>query len=136
VEVTGVAPEGEKSVEVQSLSITPGDDTEYERAVQVDATLTGPRGEVRIDRRYEALPRHNDVVDPGAVDSNDELLAQADAVHVYTKWFVDDAYVGDDHDIWEHADPSVLTDDAAFTSASREHVERTAAQAYASGFER
>lgn len=122
-------------IEVRSLSVTPGDDREYERAVSAEATLTGPRGEVRIDRRYEALPRRNDVVAPEAVESNDELLAAADAVHVYTKWFVDGSYVRDDHETWEPADPSVLADDVAFETACREHVERTAARTYAAGVE-
>ena len=126
---------GDADVTVGDESISAVDSDEYDFAVAVSATLDGPAGPLRLKRRYEALPRHNDVLDRDAVDSNDELVDRPDAVHVHTRFYAgtDDDYLGDAHEVWR-PDASALVDADAFLAACREHVRDSVADAYARVF--
>lgn len=108
---------------VEDVGIEAVPSREYERSAVAVATVDGPAGRLRVRRRYEALPRHNDVVDRPAIDSNDEYVDRPDAVHVHTRLYaVDDgAYVLDDHDTWTPEEVSVLGDADAFLAACRAH---------------
>lgn len=89
------------TTDVSAVEVRPVASQEYELAAVATATIDGPTGEVHIQRGYEALPRHNDVVDPDAVDSNDQLVDRSDAVHVHTQFFTGgetEEYVLDSHD--------------------------------------
>lgn len=101
------------------------DSREYELAVVVAATIRGPDGALRIRRRYEALPRHNDVVDPESIDSNDEYVDRPDTIHVHATYRVPrggrDEYVSDEHDLWRPADLSSFGSPEAFLDACRSH---------------
>ena len=97
---------------------------EYELAGEATATVDGPDGELTIRRRYEALPRHNDVVYPDGVDSNDEFVDRPDAVHVHTKCLrstdEDEEYLLDVHDTVRPDDISVLAGTESFLEVCRE----------------
>jgi len=143
--------EPERDVAVADLTLEPGDVSEYELASVASATLVGDRGSIRVECRYEALPRQNDTVDRGAVDTDDELLGDAASVHVHTKfWAVADdgphdeasdgpggsprgQFLRDAHTRWEPTDPSVLTDGTAFEAACRAHFEETLGATYERG---
>ena len=119
-------------VTVADLTVTPVDDREYDFAVVARATLDGPAGPLRVRRRYEALPRHNDVLDAAGADGNDELVDRPDAVHVHTKFYAGDgeSYLGDAHDGWLPPDRSVLGDADAFAAACRDQFRSSAAATY------
>lgn len=120
-------------VTISDLTVDGVDSREYDYVVVVRATVTGPSGPLVVERRYEGLPRHNDVLERDAVDENDELLDRPDAVHVHTKFYggsEGDAYLSDAHDAWLPEDRSVLSEAMTFRDASREHFENTAAAAY------
>lgn len=136
-------------MEIAALSVDRGETSEYELTVDVAAVLVGDRGPVAIERRYEGLPRQNDTVDRGAVDTDDRLVADAATVHVHTKFYgLDDTegtqlgpdeaidagdFLRDDHTTWEPTDHSVLTDGESFEAACRAHVEETASATYERG---
>lgn len=127
---------------VAEVSVRTDDSEEYERTAVATARVEGPDGPLWVWRRYEGLPRHNDVVAPDAVDSEDALLERPDEVHVRTKWYeADDApadgadaegadpgddgpdeYVRDAHETWRPDDPAVLGDPDAFRVAAWEHA--------------
>lgn len=104
---------------------SPADSAEYDFSMTATATVTGPRGTIRIDRRYHARPRHNDVVDTEGVDSNDELLDRADELYAHSKFYAvtddGDDYVLDRHETWQPTDPAALSDESAFADACEAH---------------
>lgn len=120
-----------EDVTLADVDIEQVDSREYERAVAATATLGGPDGEVAIRREYEALPRHNDVVDRTAPNVDDELVDRPDAVHVHTTVREDGEYRGDAHETWVPDDPETLADPTAFRAACRDHLRATAADVYA-----
>lgn len=101
------------------------DSFEYDVSMIAHAALTGPRGSLRIRRRYYALPRHNDVTDPTGSDSNDELLDRADEFYVHTKFYEitgdGDDYFLDRLETWRPDDPMALADETAFVEACEAH---------------
>lgn len=106
------------------------DSREYERAIEATVTLAGPAGEVTVERTYEALPRHNDVVDRTAPNVDDELVDAPDAVHVHTTVAAGGEYGGDEHEAWTPDDATVLADPTAFRAACRNHFRETAESLY------
>lgn len=128
------------------VSVRTDDGDEYERTVIATARVEGTDGQLRVWRRYEALPRHNDVVAPDAIDVEDGLVERPDEVHVHTKWYeaavstedgggneesgADPAgadaaageYVRDAHETWRPDDPAILGDPDAFCAAARDHA--------------
>lgn len=106
------------------------DSREYERALQATATLAGPDGEFTVERTYEALPRHNDVVDRTSPNVDDELVDAPDAVHVHTTIEAGGEYRGDEHETWRPDDAGVLADPTAFRAACRDHLRETARRLY------
>lgn len=117
-------------VTLADVALEQAESREYERVVVATATLEGPAGRVRIRRTYEALPRHNDVVDRTAANVDDELVDRPDAVHVYTTVRENGEYRGDSHETWRPDDPGVLADPTAFRVACRDHLRATAGEAY------
>lgn len=117
-------------VTLADVALEQTDSREYERAVVATATLEGPAGRVRIRREYEALPRHNDVVDRNATNVDDELVDDPDAVHVHTTLREDGEYRGDAHETWRPDDPAILGDPSAFRAAARSHLRETADDVY------
>lgn len=123
--------DNDTDVTVGDLTVDGVDSREYDYAAVVDATVSGPSGQIVVERRYEGLPRHNDVIEPDVVDENDRLLDRPDAVHVHTKFYADDdRYLGDAHDAWVPADRAALSDEGAFRDACRSHFETTVVSAY------
>ena len=118
-----------------NVTVTPASSREYEFSAVATADVSSGDGAFRLRRRYEGLPRHNDVVDLDAVDSNDELVDRPDAIHVHTTVFaVDDdreEYLLDEHESWRPPDPAALGDDDAFLAACRDHHLAGIGQAYA-----
>lgn len=114
-------PAGATSVDV---SLRPVESSEYELAVEATAQVQGSAGEELLRHRYEALPRHNDVVATGTPDANDALVDRPDAVHVHTRYYDGETeeYEGDAHETWRPDDPTVLSDPSAFRAAVRDHV--------------
>ena len=98
--------------------------SEYEFSARAVAVLDGPDGRVRVERQYEALPYHNDDVEPEATDSNDSRMAP-DEIHVHTKFYGvesdESTYVGDDHETWEPDDLAALGDANAFVVECTAH---------------
>lgn len=117
-------------VTVADLTVERVDSDEYDYAVAVRARLDGPSGPRAVRRRYEALPRHNDVLAGDAVDSNDELTDRPDEVHVHTRYYDGEAYRGDRHDAWRPTDASILSDEERFRDACREHFRRRRTDVY------
>lgn len=124
--------DSDPDVTVDDLTVDAVDTPEYDYAVVARATVDGRSGPLVLERRYEGLPRHNDVLDRDAVDENDELLDRPDAVHVHTTFYGEDGdeYLGDDHDAWIPEDPSVLRGEEAFRAAVREQFRDSVAVAY------
>lgn len=123
-------------VEVTDLSIEPGQNREYELVAVVTAEVDGPEGPLRLHRRYEALPRQNDVVEGDEVDSNDEYLDRPDEVHVHTQYATADApgqFFLDAHDTWRPGDTAALQAGEPFLDACRDHLEADVADAYERG---
>lgn len=117
-------------VTLADVDIEQVDSREYDRAVVATATVTGPEDGIDVRREYEALPRHNDVVDRTDPNVDDELVDRPDEVHVHTTLADDGEYAGDEHETWRPEDPSVLGDPTAFRAACREHFRATAAEVY------
>lgn len=130
---------------VAEVSVRTDDSDEWERTAIATARVEGADGPLRAWRRYEALPRHNDVVAPGEIDVEDALVERPDEVHVHTKWYETgeapadageedeaaapstsggepDEYVRDAHETWRPDDPAVLGDPDAFRAAARDHA--------------
>lgn len=133
---------------VAEVSVRTDDSDEWERTAIATARVTGTDGPRRVWRRYEALPRHNDVVAPDAIDVEDGLVERPDEVHVHTKWYEtdeppeddgdenraaspptsgdesdeSDEYLRDAHETWRPEDPTVLGDPDAFRAAVRDHA--------------
>lgn len=113
-------------VRVVESETAPAESVEWDLSVTASARLTGPRGTLRIDRRYHGLPRHNDVVDPDAADSNDELLDGPDELYVHSKYYLvgdgrADDYFLDRHETWRPDDPDAIADESAFLAACEAH---------------
>lgn len=134
----------DSDVTVADLAVRPDESDEYELVAVATARVDGPDGQATVRRRYEALPRHNDVVDRTAVDVNDELVDRPDVVHVHAKWYAGDrrsseggddgedgsTYLRDAHETWRPDDPTILADAAAFRDAVREHLLATVEECY------
>lgn len=116
--------EGEQGVERLASDLRDVENREYERAVTATARLDGPAGTLSVRRTYEALPFHNDVLDPEGADSNDEFLDRPDAVHVHTRYYRPgedrEDYVRDRHETWR-LDPATLGDPTHFRAACERH---------------
>lgn len=122
------------SVAVREWHLGPRATAEYEFACRARLLLDGPAGPVLVVADYQALPRHNDVVAPGAVDANDELLDRPDAVHVHVRWhgLVDGrwSYLRDAHESWRPRPASVLESADRFEAACRAHLLGDVARVY------
>lgn len=124
--------EGAAETAITDVTVQLVPTSEYEVAAVATAVVHGPAGAVRIRRRYEALPRHNDVVDSGRVDSNDQLVGRSDAVHVHTRLYdvEEGAYLRDAHDTWTPDRLSILEDPETFLAACRDHHVSDGRRAY------
>lgn len=115
-------------VTVLETKTAPAESAEYDRAMTAEATVTGPQGPVRVRRRYNALPRHNDVVERSGADSNDELLARADEIYVHSKFYTvtddEEEYFRDRHDTWRPTDSRAIGSEATFLELCRDHHRR------------
>lgn len=121
---------GTDDVRIGDVTVRHVDTREYDFAVVASAVLDGTAGLLHLERRYEALPRHNDVLEREAVDSNDELLDRPDAVHLHTRYYGERGdYLGDAHASWR-PDRSALVGPGAFLDACRDHFRETASDAY------
>lgn len=112
-------------VVVVGSETTPTNSVEYDYSMAATATVSGPRGTLRIHRRYHALPRHNDVVETGGSDSNDELLDRADEIYVHSKFYAvteeTDEYFLDRHETWQSGDPETLSNEETFFEVCGSH---------------
>lgn len=118
-------PRTHTDVACTNVEITAEPSREYGHAAVATATIHDCGEEFRVRRRYEGLPFHNDVVDPDAVDSNDEMIDRPDEIHVHTRVSTVDAdretYLVDQHETWRPPDSTALGDGGAFLAACREH---------------
>jgi hypothetical protein len=107
-------------------------DREYDFALVTVSTVDGPDGKIRVCERFEALPRHNDVVAPIAVDSNDVLVARPDKIRIHTKCYrlyetpgeSEERYLFDRHETWHPPRTRLVANNHLAVTCRAYHRER------------